>query len=164
MRNLFLSLIALFRSGPALEVAIHHVLRADSVLTGTLQFSGGLSVEGRVQGQLMAQGPKTGVVVGKDAEVITEHLKADTVLIHGRVIAKSIQAKKVVLTAAAFVEGDIDAEAFEVHTGAQFRGQVLMRGVPKAATEPVAPRSDSAGTAKARLQAATQTAPVAETA
>ena len=159
MHSLSAFFSSLFRRGPALKVAIHHVLRADSVLTGTLEFEGGLSVEGQVNGHLHAKGPHTGIVVGNHAKVTTEHLKADTVLVHGWVVAKTIEAKKVVLTATAQVEGDIDAESFEVHTGAQFKGQVIMRGAPSAKPVVADRAAGSASTARNRLQVITDPSP-----
>lgn len=125
------------RQKAALNVPINHVLGNDTELHGRLVFSGGLSVEGRVEGDLQANGSDSAIVVSKGARVITPLLKADTLLIHGEVQAERIQAKCVVLTATSKVSGAIDAGAIEIHQGARFEGQVVTRGEVATAT-PVA--------------------------
>ncbi len=148
-----------FRRKPSLNVPIDHVLRKDSQLHGRLVFSGGLSVEGVVEGELQPQGPNSAIVVGKGARVVTSELKADILLIHGQVQAQQIQAKQVVLTATAKVIGSIDADAVEIHQGARFEGQVVTRGVVPATvpapTPETSPRSSSAAVAKERLEGLT---------
>lgn len=148
-----------FRRKPSLNVPIDHVLRKDSQLHGRLVFSGGLSVEGVVEGELQPQGPNSAIVVGKGARVVTSELKADILLIHGQVQAQQIQAKQVVLTATAKVTGSIDADAVEIHQGARFGGQVVTRGVVPAAVPTSAPeppsRTSTAAVAKERLEGLT---------
>lgn len=147
---------------PSLSVPIDHVLRKDSELHGRLVFSGGLSVEGRVDGELQAQGSNSAIVVGKGARVTTAVLKVGTLLVHGELQAERIEAKQVVLTATAKVIGAIDADAVEIHQGARFEGQVVTRGViapaPVAIETPTPstrPTTSSATVAKERLEGLT---------
>ena len=163
MRPLFKSF---FRKSPTLDVDVDHVLRKDSELQGRLIFSGGLSLEGKVQGDLVALGSKTAVVVGQHASLVTDLLKAETIVVHGHVQANRIEAKRIVLAATARVTGNIDAEAVEVHTGARFEGQVVTRGLQQPATEAASrPAEGSASMARSRLDSITdRSRPMVETA
>lgn len=154
------------RKNATLNIDVDHVLRKDSELQGRLTFSGGLSVEGKVQGDLVALGSKTAVVVGEQASVVTDLLKAETIVVHGHVQANRIEAKRIVLATTARVTGNIDAEAVEVHTGAQFEGQVTTRGLQQPAGEALArPAEGSASVARSRLDSLTdRSRPMVETA
>lgn len=115
---------------PSLKIAIHHTIPSGSQLEGTLTFKGGLLVEGSVRGCLNPQGAKPSVTVGEKGVVEIQTLEVDTLIINGRVNAKSLKARRVVLGATSKVVGDIKAQTIEIHTGAVFDGRVVSVGAP----------------------------------
>ena len=141
------SLRSLFSRAPHLSVPIHHVLRQGLRLQGSLAFTGGLQIEGRVEGALLPDGDlrQTGIVVEATGEVVCETLRAGTIVIRGKVRAQHIVAQDIVLTAGAQVEGRLQAQRIEIQAGALFDGEVHVSPPPA----PVP--SGSAATAKARL-------------
>ncbi len=139
---------------PSLKIAIHHTLPSGSQLEGTLTFKGGLLIEGSVLGCLNPQGAKSSVTVGERGVVEIQTLEVDTLVINGRVNAKSLKARRVVLGATSKVVGDIEAQTIEIHTGAVFDGRVVSVGAPVEINVPP-PAKGTASQARQRLETLT---------
>lgn len=134
-----------FSRPSTVDIAVHQVLPAEARLEGKLTFSGGLHIQGHVQGTLVPQGPDTGIVVDRSAHVITEALEADTVLVHGQVSAQVIRARRIVLSGSAQVTGALEAAEVEIQKGALFEGRVFIKR--PALAEPTARMLSSTGSA-----------------
>ncbi len=137
-----------FSRKPVLDLPVHQVLPAQSRLEGKLTFSGGLHIQGQVEGELVAQGSNTNIVVDRNALVTTQILRADTVLIHGKVDAQFIRGQRIVLASSARVTGTLEAGAVEIQEGARFEGRVAVQGIEKTET-PAVGISVSGGSAEA---------------
>ena len=85
-------------------------------MTGTLNSTGDIQIDGIVEGDVRS----VGLVIGEKAEIHGEIL-AEDVTVRGKVIGR-IHARKVLLCATSHVEGDILHEAFAVEAGAFFEG------------------------------------------
>lgn len=155
MRSLVHAFLRRLSRQATVDVAIHQTLPSESRLEGKLTFAGGLHIQGHVQGTLTPQGLHTGIVVDEAAQVFTENLEADTILIKGQVTAQTVRAQRIVLTGTARVTGALDAAEVEIQNGALFDGRVSIRR-PAVAAEPKAKAvsSGSATVAKGRLQEA----------
>ena len=92
------------------------IVSTDLTVTGTLNTSGDMQVDGIVEGDVRS----VGLVIGERAEIHGE-IWAEDVTIRGRVIGR-IHARKVLLCATSHFEGDILHEAFAVEAGAFFEG------------------------------------------
>src|SRR6185312_11881811 len=92
------------------------IISADLTVTGTLNSTGDMQIDGIVEGDVRSQG----LVVGERAEIHGE-IWAEDVTIRGKVIGR-VRARKVLLSATSHVEGDILHEAFAVEAGAFFEG------------------------------------------
>ena len=92
------------------------IVSADLTVTGTLNTSGDMQIDGILEGDVRS----VGLVIGERAEVHGE-IWAEDVTVRGRVIGR-IHARKVLLCATSHVEGDILHEAFAVEAGAFFEG------------------------------------------
>jgi cytoskeletal protein CcmA (bactofilin family) len=92
------------------------IISADMVINGTLNSTGDIQVDGRVEGDVRS----VGLVIGDKAEIHGEVL-AEDVTVRGKVVGR-IRARKVLLAATSHVEGDILHEAFAVESGAFFEG------------------------------------------
>lgn len=145
-----------FSRQPTLDIPVHQVLPAESRLEGHLTFRGGLHIQGIVQGKLTPQGTNTGIVVDRTAQITTEVLEADTVVIGGLVAAQTIRAQRIVLSGTARVTGALEAAEVEIQKGALFEGRVFIQR-PQETAEPKAsilPKKGSASVARERLQEA----------
>ena len=92
------------------------IISADLTVTGTLNSTGDLQIDGIVEGDVRS----LGLVIGERAEIHGEIL-AEEVTVRGKVVGR-IRARKVQLSATSHVEGDILHEAFTVEAGAFFEG------------------------------------------
>ena len=92
------------------------IVSADLTVSGTLNTTGDMQIDGIVEGDVRS----VGLVVGEKAEVHGE-VWAEDVTVRGKVIGR-IHARKVLLAATCHVEGDILHEAFAVEAGAFFEG------------------------------------------
>jgi cytoskeletal protein CcmA (bactofilin family) len=96
----------------------HSFISADTKVTGDLEGVGDISVEGSVEGNISC---RTLTLQGQP--IITGDVQADAVHVCGR-FKGALQAKKVVLTKAARMSGDINYEILELHEGAEFEGGI----------------------------------------
>lgn len=92
------------------------IVSTDLTVTGTLNTSGDMQIDGIVEGDVRS----VGLVIGERAEIHGE-VWAEDVTVRGRVIGR-IHARKILLCATSHVEGDILHEAFAVEAGAFFEG------------------------------------------
>ena len=123
-------------------------LSSDLTITGNLNTTGDIVVEGEVDGDIRAHL----LTVGETATIRGE-IVADDIVINGRVIGR-VRGLKVRLTSSARVEGDIIHKTIAIESGAHFEGSVQRnddplaqgrsRGAEKAAAPQPAPAAPSA--------------------
>lgn len=93
-------------------------------LSGHIETAEDLTVEGKIEGELIVNGHK--LLVGRSA-TIKGNIKAQEVIVEGS-IAGNIQATtKVTLTSQAKLEGDILAARVSIEEGARFKGAIKIR-------------------------------------
>jgi cytoskeletal protein CcmA (bactofilin family) len=92
------------------------IVSADLCVTGSLNTTGDMQIDGIVEGDVRT----VGLVIGEKAEVHGE-IWAEDLTVRGKVVGR-IHARKVLLAATCHVEGDILHEAFAVEAGAFFEG------------------------------------------
>ncbi len=96
--------------------AQHSFIHADTKVTGDLEGVGDISVEGSVEGNITCR-----TLTLRGEPTITGDVHAEAVHVCGR-FKGALHAKKVVLTKAARMTGDIYYETLELHEGAEFQG------------------------------------------
>jgi cytoskeletal protein CcmA (bactofilin family) len=99
-------------------------IASDLVITGNVQTTGDVVVDGKVDGDIRAQM----LTVGESA-VISGEIVADDVVIHGHIRGR-VRGLKVRLTSTARVEGDIVHKTIAIESGAHFEGSVQRRDDP----------------------------------
>jgi cytoskeletal protein CcmA (bactofilin family) len=92
------------------------IICADMVIQGSINSTGDVQIDGRLEGDVRS----AGLVIGDQAEIQGE-IYAEEVNVRGKVMG-SIRARRVLLAATAHVEGDILHEALSVEAGAFFEG------------------------------------------
>ncbi len=98
--------------------AQHSFIHADTKVTGDLEGVGDISVEGSVEGNITCR-----TLTLRGEPTITGDVQADVVHVCGR-FKGALYAKKVVLTKAARMTGDIYYKILELHEGAEFEGGI----------------------------------------
>ncbi len=94
----------------------HSFINADTQVTGDLEGVGDISVEGSVEGNITCR-----TLTLRGEPTITGDVHAEAVHVCGR-FKGALHAKKVVLTKAARMTGDIYYETLELQEGAKFEG------------------------------------------
>ena len=107
----------------------HSFINADTKVTGDLEGVGDISVEGSVEGNISCR-----TLTLRGEPTITGDVHAEAVHVCGR-FKGALHAKKVVLTKAARMTGDINYEILELHEGAEFEG--IMRRTGASSSRPV---------------------------
>ena len=111
------------------------VLSTDLNITGNIQPTGDINIEGTVEGDIRAHL----LTVGEGATVKGECI-ADDVVVNGRVVGK-VRGLKVRLTSTARVEGDIIHKTIAIESGAHFEGSVQRHEDPLNAAKTNAPKA-----------------------
>jgi cytoskeletal protein CcmA (bactofilin family) len=102
--------------------AQHSFIHADTKVTGDLEGVGDISVEGSVEGNISCR-----TLTLRGEPTITGDVHAEAVHVCGR-FTGALHAKKVVLTKAARMTGDINYKILELHEGAEFEGSMRRTG------------------------------------
>lgn len=100
------------------------ILSSDLLITGNIQSSGDIQVEGQIEGDIRSQT----LIVGETATVKGE-IAAHEVIVHGRVVGR-LRGTKVRLSSTARVEGDIVHKTIAIESGAHFEGSVQRQEDP----------------------------------
>jgi cytoskeletal protein CcmA (bactofilin family) len=115
-----------------------NILSNDVEIKGTITFAHQLTIEGRVEGDVITQGDLT---IGESA-TIKGRVNASNVLICGKVEGNVTATQRCQARATAIIFGDVTAGAFSAEEGATFQGRSR---VGKAAVAAAAAASASAG-------------------
>jgi cytoskeletal protein CcmA (bactofilin family) len=100
------------------------LIGATTAVDGNLTFSGGLRVDGRVRGNVVAADGEAGtLVVSEDAHIEGE-IRVSHVVINGTVIGSVHATEYVELQPKANVTGDVHYKTIEMHLGAVVQGRL----------------------------------------
>jgi len=112
------------RKRGAPQKSIDTLIGAGTSVLGHVTFSGGLRIDGKVLGNVMAVGaePCT-LVIGEHAEVQGE-IRASHVVVNGKIVGPVIADGFVELQPKARVTGDVSYKTLEMHVGAVLRGRL----------------------------------------
>jgi len=94
-------------------------------LKGDIHFSGGLHIDGRVYGRVVAEPDSKAVVRISDHGLIEGEVRAPHVIINGRVDGDVFSSEHVELAANAVVNGTVHYKLIEMVMGAQVNGSLI---------------------------------------
>jgi cytoskeletal protein CcmA (bactofilin family) len=111
-----------------------NVLNSDVEIKGTLKFSGELTFDGKLEGEIQTDG----VLNLSDSAVVNGNISAQSVVVRGK-ITGNIQAKeKIEIKAKAELFGDIRAAKLVVEEGVTFVGKTEVNPNKAVPTAPAA--------------------------
>jgi len=105
--------------------AIDTLVGPDVVIRGDLEFSGGLYVEGRIVGKVMAAEGKAASLVLAEQGVIEGEVHAPVVIVNGTLTGDVHAGERVELAQKARVEGNVHYTVVEMSAGAQLTGRLV---------------------------------------
>ena len=132
------------KSGQRNGYTIDTLIGPDVVVRGDLEFSGGLYVEGRVEGELRAAPGKPASLVLAENGSLHGQIHAPVVVINGCVTGDVHASERVELASKARVEGDVHYAVVEMSAGAQITGR-LVHAPPQAQRALPAPEGSPKG-------------------
>jgi len=94
-------------------------------LHGNIDFSGGLRVEGKIQGNVTADNEGPTLLVLSDKGIIEGEIRAPCVVVNGLVIGDIYSAETVELAANARITGNVYYNRIEVAMGAEVNGNLV---------------------------------------
>ncbi|MCC6916708.1 polymer-forming cytoskeletal protein [Nitrosomonas sp.] len=105
---------------------IDTLIGSDAVITGDIQFSGGLRVDGRICGNIAAAGGKPhSLLVLSEQGIVEGKIKVPYVVINGTVRGPIHSAENLELQPAAKITGDIFYKTIKIHQGAVVEGKMV---------------------------------------
>ncbi len=110
---------------------IDTLIGARTRIEGTIQFSGGLRIDGSVRGSLISEGDQQSVLMLSEKGVIEGEIRAPHVVINGTLKGDIIASERVELAAHARVTGNIYYKILEMAAGAEVCGQIVRQEDPR---------------------------------
>lgn len=111
--------------------SIECLIGAGTTIAGSITFTGGLRVDGRVCGDVIAAEGKPGTLVLSEHAQIEGEIHVSHVVINGTVVGPVHAAEYVELQAKASVTGDIYYKTLEIQLGAVVQGRLVYQSDAK---------------------------------
>jgi cytoskeletal protein CcmA (bactofilin family) len=111
---------------------IDTLIGADTVVDGDVDFSGGLRVDGAINGSVSASGAKAGTLVLSERGRIEGAISVSHAVLNGTVVGPVTASEYVELQAKARVTGDLCYKTLEMHIGAVVEGKLIYLAEPAA--------------------------------
>jgi len=111
--------------------SIECLIGAGTTIEGNITFAGGLRVDGRVRGDVIAADGKPGTLVLSEQAQIEGEIRVSHVVINGTVIGPVHAAEYVELQTKANVTGDVYYKTLEIQLGAVVQGRLVYQNESK---------------------------------
>ena len=137
----------MFGKSTAKAQAIQSLIGAGTIIVGNISFSGGLRIDGVVQGNIKAvEGTHSMLVVSEQAKIDGE-IHAAHLVVNGSINGPVYATQLVELQPKARVKGDVIYNAIEMHHGATVAGTLKHQIMQEQLALP-APKNDAKPEAK----------------
>jgi cytoskeletal protein CcmA (bactofilin family) len=116
----------MFSKRTANQHEIGSLVGATTTITGDVEFSGGLRIDGTVRGSVRCvEGEKSGMLVVSESGRIEGEVRAGHLVVAGRIDGPVCAAHLIELQPKARVVGDVRYRALEMHHGAVVEGMMI---------------------------------------
>ncbi|MCD7097925.1 polymer-forming cytoskeletal protein [Stenotrophomonas sp. MMGLT7] len=124
------------KSGRGGQTVVDTLIGAQVVLQGDLVFSGGLYVEGRIVGKVVAEDGAAATLTLSEQGSIEGEVRVPVVVIDGRLDGDVHAGERVELAPNARVQGNVYYQVVEMSAGAQLTGRLIHQGTRAALPSP----------------------------
>ncbi len=104
---------------------IDTMIGSNTLITGSLNFEGGLHVDGTIKGNIMAPNDETSYLCLSETGIVEGEVRVPYVSINGSVEGDVYGSQSVQLCARAHVKGNVHYNMFEMKAGAEVNGRLL---------------------------------------
>jgi len=112
------------RNGKSPVAAITTLIAEGTVIRGDVAFTGGLHLDGMVEGSISADGTDAVLTLSEKGRVIGE-IRASNAVINGAVSGDIVVADRLELASNARIEGNVYYKVLEMAAGAQVNGKMV---------------------------------------
>lgn len=110
---------------------IRSLIAESSQIQGLVRFTDGLRVDGEITGDVLALEGQASLLVISESATVTGMVRADHIIVNGRVCGPVHANVLLELQPKARIEGDLAYAALEMHQGALVSGLLRPEGVEK---------------------------------
>jgi cytoskeletal protein CcmA (bactofilin family) len=107
------------------------LIGAGTTIEGDITFTGGLRVDGRVRGNVVATDGKSGTLVLSEQAQIEGEVRVSHVVINGTLVGPIHAAEYIELQSKANVTGDVYYKSLEMQLGAVLQGKLVFQSDSK---------------------------------
>ena len=107
---------------------IDSLIGAGTKIEGSINFAGGLRVDGEVKGDVRATGEQASTLVVSEHACIEGEISVSHLVINGAVIGPVFSSEFLELQSHARVTGDVQYNTIEIHLGAVVQGRLVHQG------------------------------------
>lgn len=125
------------KTGRERQLVVDALIGPQVTIHGDVEFAGGLYVEGRVTGRVVARPGEAAMLTLAEQGVVEGEIVAPTVIIGGRLDGDVHAAERVELTPTARVNGNVHYRVVEMAAGARLTGRLVHAPAPAGEAEPV---------------------------
>ena len=116
--------------------AITTLIAEGTVIRGDVAFTGGLHLDGHIEGAISAEGSDA-VLTLSDKGRVTGEIRASNAVINGAVSGDIVVAERLELASSARIEGNVYYKVLEMAAGAQINGKMIYQAdVPRQLARP----------------------------
>ncbi|HSI24810.1 MAG TPA: polymer-forming cytoskeletal protein [Methylotenera sp.] len=117
-----------FKKANKIDNRIDTLVGADTRIEGDLSFSGGLRVDGAIQGDVAEQNGNPSTLILSEHGRIEGAVTAAKVVLNGKVVGTVKSSHFIELQTKARITGDLHYKSLEMHTGAVIEGKLVYMG------------------------------------
>jgi cytoskeletal protein CcmA (bactofilin family) len=116
----------MFSKPKASQHEIASLIGTTTTITGNIEFTGGLRIDGAVKGSVRcAEGDKGGMLVISESGRVDGEVRAGHLVVAGRISGPVTAAQLIELQPKARIQGDLRYRAIEMHHGAVVEGMMI---------------------------------------
>lgn len=104
---------------------IDTLIGVGTVIEGNIRFTGGLRIDGQVNGNLTSAGDQPGMVVISEQAVVEGEIRVHHVMVNGQVKGPIYADQTLELQPKASVTGDVHYQKLEMQMGAVVQGRLV---------------------------------------
>lgn len=105
---------------------IDSLIGHDAMVSGNIEFAGGLRIDGRVKGDVVAAEGKPSTLVLSERAKIEGAIKVGHLILNGEVVGPIFASKYLELQPKSKVQGDVHYRTIEIHPGAVVEGRLIL--------------------------------------
>ncbi len=110
------------------STAVDTLIGRQTEVLGDLRFSGGLHVDGKIIGKIIATAEKGATLSVSEAGIVEGDVRAPKIVLNGHVHGDVVSSENLTLGARARISGSVYYKSLEMMNGAVINGQLVHEG------------------------------------